>query len=191
MTIMQTLAASGSVINYNYTGATSPVYTYGAIIGFSVDNYNGAIKVTVGYWYGSGYSSTAWQQLSNYSGTAATTSYSEIVQMPLSAATANTILYGTAASGYVKHPCNCIFGNPIYYYGNDVDVNGNSPGPGGGWIIATKWDGGRYLTIYLNPSRNGTGDTGTTISMNNLDSAMNNLSGGLSTTQVTLLLPPF
>jgi hypothetical protein len=48
-------------------------------------------------------------------------------------------------------------------------------------MVAASWDGNNTVNVYLNPSRRGTGDTGTTISMSNMGSAINYLNGGAGT----------
>lgn len=162
---------------YPYAGASSNQYTYSAIMGYSVDYFNGSLKVTVGYW-GSG-GTNSWTPLQYYSGSGNPSTYGEIAQFILTAANANTTLYATGASGYVKAPCNCIFGNPIYVYGNNVKPSGaTSNAPGAAWMVAVEWNGSNSVKIWLNSSRNGTGDTGTSISMGNLYYAVNQLNGG-------------
>jgi hypothetical protein len=161
---------------HEYGGASSSQQVYNAIIGYSIDYFNGSLKLTVGYW-GSG-NTGSWTALKNYSGSGNPSTYGEIAQFVLTSGNANTKLYATGASGYVKSPCNCIFGNPIYVYGNDVNTSGGSSGkPNGAWMIAAEWNGSNQVKIYLNPSRNGTGDTGTSISMSNFISALNQLNG--------------
>lgn len=159
-----------------YAGTSSSQQVYNAIIGYSIDYFNGGLKVTVGYW-GSG-NTGSWTALQYYSGSGNPSTYGEIAQFTLTAANANTVLYATGASGYVKSPCNCIFGNPIYVYGNNVNITGGSTGaPNAAWMMAVSWNGSTEVKIYLNPSRNGTGDTGTSISMSNFISALNQLNG--------------
>lgn len=161
----------------NYAGKASAVYTYTANIGFSIDSFNGNLKVTVGYW-GSG-GTTAWPQLTYKTTSSATAGYSEIAQFTLTAANANVVQYGTIASGNMLYYAAQIFSNPVLAYGNNVNTSGGSTGaPGAAWMVAASWDGVNKVSVYLNPSRNGTGDTGTTITMGNLSSAINDLNGG-------------
>jgi hypothetical protein len=44
-------------------------------------------------------------------------------------------------------------------------------------MVAASWNGSNTVYVYLNPSRNGTGDTGTSISMSNLTNSINQLNG--------------
>lgn len=160
-----------------YAGASSSQYTYSAIMGYSIDYFNGSLKVTVGYW-GSG-NTGSWTALQYYPGSGSAGDFGDIVQFVLTSGNANTTLYGTGGSGYVKKNCNCVFGNPIYVYGNNVAAPGGSTGaPGAAWMTAVEWNGSNTVRIWLNPSRNGTGDTGTSISMSNLGSAVNQINGG-------------
>jgi len=128
--------------------------------------------------------------LQYYSGSGNPSTYGEIAQFVMTYANANTTLYATGASGYVKSPCNCIFGNPIYVYGNNVQAPGGSSGaPGAAWMVAAEWNGSTQVRVWINPSRNGTGDTGTSISMNSFTNAMNDLNGGLGgSSPVTITL---
>lgn len=181
-----TIPTSGAINVFNfrnatathpYAGASSSQYTYSGIMGYSIDYFNGSLKVTVGYW-GSG-NTSSWTALRYYSGSGNPSSFGEIAQFVLTAANANTTLYGTGGSGNVKSPCNCIFGNPIYVYGNNVGAPGGSTGaPGAAWMVAAEWNGSSTVRIWLNYSRNGTGDTGTSISMSNLGQAVNQINGG-------------
>ncbi len=175
------LSFRGASATRAYYGLSSNNYVYSANYGFSLDYFNGALRLTIGYW-GSGANSTSWTQLQYYTGTAATAQYSEIVQIPLTSANANVIQYATGASGFVKHPCNCIFSNPIYAYGQNIAAQTGQgtpvgPAPGAAWMAAARWNGTNSVTVYLNAGRNGTGDTGTSISMNNLGQAFGQFAG--------------
>lgn len=162
---------------HHYAGVSSPTYTYNACIGFSVDYFNGGLKITVGYW-GSGNTST-WTQLQYKSTATPTANYAEIAQFTMTAANANVVQYGTIASGNILYYGQQIFSNPVLAYGNDVNTTGGSTGaPGAAWMVAAMWNGSNTAYVYLNPSRNGTGDTGTTISMGNMGQAINYLNGG-------------
>jgi hypothetical protein len=181
-----TIPASGAIqlddfynakTTHAYAGVSSTQVVYNAIIGYSIDYFDGGLKVTVGYW-GSG-DTNSWTALQYYPGSGNTSTYGEIAQFVMTYANANTILYATSASGYVKYFCNCIFGNPILFYGNNVNTTGGSTGaPGAAWMMAAEWNGTNQVKIYLNPSRNGTGDTGTSISMANFGNCINQLNGG-------------
>jgi hypothetical protein len=166
-----------STSTYPYAGASSSQYTFSAIMGYSIDYFDGSLKVTVGYW-GSG-NTGSWTALQYYPGSGSAADFGDIVQFVLTLGNANTTLYGTGSSGYVKKNCNCVFGNPIYVYGNNVAAPGGSTGaPGAAWMTAVEWNGSNTVRIWLNPSRNGTGDTGTSISMSNLGQTVNQLNGG-------------
>lgn len=160
-----------------YSGASSGTYTYNACMGYSIDYFNGGLKVTVGYW---GTANTgSWTQLQFKTTATATANFAEIAQFTLTAANANTVQYGTIASGNMLYYAAQIFSNPVLAYGNNVNTSGGSAGaPGAAWMAAASWNGSNTVYVYLNPSRNGTGDTGTSISMANLSSAINYLNGG-------------
>jgi hypothetical protein len=166
---------------YHYDGVSSPTYTFNACMGYSVDYFNGnKLIVTVGYW---GSANTgSWTQLQYNTTSAPTANYSEIAQFTLTAANANTVQYGTIASGNMLYYGAQIFSNPVLFYGNNVNTDGGASGaPGAAWMVAASWDGTDEVYVYLNPSRNGTGDTGTTISMSNMGQAINYLNGGAGT----------
>jgi hypothetical protein len=108
----------------------------------------------------------------------ATTNFREIAQFTLTSANANTVQYGTIASGNMLYQAAQIFSNPVLAYGNNVNTTGGSTGaPGANWMVAASWNGSNTVYVYLNPSRNGTGDTGTSISMSNLSNSINQLNG--------------
>jgi hypothetical protein len=147
-------------------------------MGYSVDYFNGnKLIVTVGYW-GNGNTST-WTQLQFKSSATKPPNYSEVGQFTLTAANANQVQYGTIASGNILYSQASIFSNPILAYGNNVNTSGGSSGaPGAAWMVAASWNGTNQVYVYLNPSRNGTGDTGTSISMANMGDAINYLNNG-------------
>jgi hypothetical protein len=159
-----------------YAGVSSSTVTFNACIGYSIDYFNGALKVTVGYW---GTANTgSWTELQFKTTSTATTNFREIAQFTLTAANANTVQYGTIASGNMLYQAAQIFSNPVLAYGNNVNTTGGSTGaPGAAWMVAASWNGSNTVYVYLNPSRNGTGDTGTSISMSNMIGAMNQLNG--------------
>lgn len=161
----------------NYNGRSSGTYTYNACIGFSIDAFNGSLKVTVPYW---GTANTgSWTQVTFKTTSTPTANYSEIAQFTLTAANKNVIQYGTLASGNILYSGAAIFSNPVLAYGNNVNTNGGSEGaPGAAWMVAASWNGTNEVYVYLNPSRNGTGDTGTSISMGELSNAINQLNEG-------------
>lgn len=159
-----------------YAGASSSTATYSACMGYSIDYFNGALKVTVGYW---GTANTgSWTELQYKTTSSATANFREIAQFTLTAANANTVQYGTIASGNMLYQTAQIFSNPVLAYGNNVNTTGGSTGaPGAAWMVAASWNGSNTVYVYLNPSRNGTGDTGTSISMSNLTNSINQLNG--------------
>lgn len=161
-----------------YAGRSSPTYTYNACMAYSVDYFSSnRLIVTVGYW-GTGNTST-WPQLQFKSSATKPANYSEVGQFILTAANANQVQYGTIASGNVLYYQASIFSNPILAYGNNVNTSGGSSGaPGANWMVAASWNGTNTVYVYLNPSRNGTGDTGTSISMSNMSAAINYLNDG-------------
>jgi hypothetical protein len=165
-----------------YGGASSPTYTYNACMGYSIDYFrDNRLTVTVGYW-GTGANTSTWTQLQFKTSSTDTANYNEIAQFTLTAANANVVQYGTIASGNMLYYSAQIFSNPVLYYGNDVNTSGGSSGaPGAAWMVAASWDGANTVYVYLNPSRRGTGDTGTTISMSNMGSTINYLNGGAGT----------
>ena len=161
-----------------YAGASSSTATYSACMGYSIDYFkNNKLIVTVGYW---GNANTgSWTQLQFKNDTSKPANYSEVAQFTLTAANANQVQYGTIASGNVIYYQASIFSNPILAYGNNVNTTGGSSGaPGAAWMVAASWNGSNTVYVYLNPSRNGTGDTGTSISMSNLTDSINQLNGG-------------
>jgi hypothetical protein len=159
-----------------YAGASSSTATYNACMGYSIDYFKNN-QLTVGYW---GNANTgSWTQLQFKNDTSKPASYSEVAQFTLTAANANQVQYGTIASGNVIYYQASIFSNPILAYGNNVNTTGGSSGaPGANWMVAASWNGSNTVYVYLNPSRNGTGDTGTSISMGNLTDSINQLNGG-------------
>lgn len=159
-----------------YAGVSSTTEVYNACIGYSIDYFNGGLKVTVGYWGNANTSS--WTQLQFKDTATKPTNYFEVAQFTLTAANANTVQYGTIASGNMLYYQAVIFSNPVLAYGNNVNTTGGSTGaPGAAWMVAASWNGSNEVKVYLNPSRNGTGDTGTTISMGQMVVAMNQLNG--------------
>jgi hypothetical protein len=164
----------------NYNGRSSPTYTFNACMGFSVDAFNGGLRVTVGYW-GTG-NTDSWTGLTFKTTASSTSGLSEIAQFTLTAANKNVVQYGTIASGNMLFFQAQIFSNPVLAYGNNVNTSGGSEGaPGAAWMVAASWNGTNEVYVYLNPSRNGTGDTGTSISMSNMGSAIDFLNGGAGT----------
>jgi hypothetical protein len=162
---------------YHYAGVSSSTVTFNACIGYSVDYFrSNQLTVTVGYW---GTANTgSWTQLEYNTTSAATTNYREIAQFTMTAANANVVQYGTIASGNMLYYAAQIFSNPVLAYGNNVNTTGGSTGaPGAAWMMAASWNGTDTVYVYLNPSRNGTGDTGTSISMANMVGALNQLNG--------------
>jgi hypothetical protein len=162
---------------HSYAGASSSTATYNACMGYSIDYFRGnKLTVTVGYW---GTANTgSWTQLQLKSDSSKPANYSEVAQFTLTAANANQVQYGTIASGNVLYYQASIFSNPILAYGNNVNTTGGSSGaPGANWMVAASWNGSNTVYVYLNPSRNGTGDTGTSISMSNLTNSINQLNG--------------
>lgn len=159
-----------------YAGVSSSTATYSACMGYSIDYFNGALKVTVGYW---GTANTgSWSELQYKTTSSATANFREIAQFTMTAANANTVQYGTIASGNMLYYAAQIFSNPVLAYGNNVNTTGGSTGaPGAAWMVAASWNGSNEVYVYLNPSRNGTGDTGTSISMSNLTDSINQLNG--------------
>lgn len=159
-----------------YAGVSSTTEVYNACIGYSIDYFNGGLKVTVGYW---GNANTgSWTQLQFKDTATKPTNYFEVAQFTLTAANANTVQYGTIASGNMLYYQAVIFSNPVLAYGNNVNTTGGSTGaPGAAWMVAASWNGSNQVKVYLNPSRNGTGDTGTSISMGQMIAAMNQLNG--------------
>lgn len=161
---------------HSYVWDATTTATYNACMGYSVDYFNGSLKATVGYW-GTG-NPSSWTQLQYKTSASPTANYQEIAQFTLTAANANTVQYGTIASGNMLYYGAVIFSNPVLAYGNNVNTTGGSSGaPGANWMVAASWNGSDTVYIYLNPSRNGTGDTGTSISMSNLTNSINQLNG--------------
>lgn len=170
-------AFRGTKATHAYAGKSSSTDTYSACMGYSIDYFKGnKLIVTVGYW---GNANTgSWTQLQFKNDTSKPANWSEVAQFTLTAANANQVQYGTIASGNMNFYQASIFSNPILAYGNNVNTTGGSTGaPGANWMVAASWNGTNTVYVYLNPSRNGTGDTGTSISMNNLTASINQLNG--------------
>jgi hypothetical protein len=164
-----------------YAGASSSTYQYNACMGYSVDYFNGGLKITIGYWGDA--TTSSWPQLQYKTTATATANFVEIAQFAMTAANANIVQYGTIASGNMLYYSTTIFSNPVLAYGNNVNTSGGSTGaPGARWMVAASWNGTNTAYVYLNPSRNDTGDTGTTISMGNMSEAINYLNGGAGST---------
>jgi hypothetical protein len=166
-----------SKATHAYAGRSSSTDTYNACMGYSIDYFKGnKLIVTVGYW---GTANTgSWTQLQFKNDTSKPANYSEVAQFTLTADNANQVQYGTISSGNVIYYQASIFSNPILAYGNNVNTTGGSSGaPGANWMVAASWNGSNTVYVYLNPSRNGTGDTGTSISMSNLTASINQLNG--------------
>lgn len=159
---------------HSYKNQGSANYTYYAMIGYSVDYFNGKLRFTSGYWSQTGNPS----QLVLATSSSNMSTWGNVVQMTLT--TQGYIEYGYE-SKLIKSDA-LIFSNQVTDYCNVVAATGETQTPTDRWCIAARWNGGNSITMWLNSSRNGTGDTGSTISMNNLSSAMSNLSGGSTTT---------
>lgn len=181
-----TIPSSGPISLQNFRGAKathqyinqgSANYTYNAKVGFSIDYFNGYLTATLGYWNNGqqGGGSNVLIQATSTNRDSYYPYFSEVVQVRLT--TPGQTVYGTTSN--MLAPCYCIFDNLILSYGNPGPASSN-------WMMAARWNGGNSVTIILNPSRNGTGDTGTSISMGQLSNAMLNLSGGVSDTEYTV-----
>jgi hypothetical protein len=167
----------GAEATHQYINQGSANFTFNAKVGFSIDYFNGFLTATLGYWNNGqqGGGSSVLIQATSTNRDTYFPYFSEVAQVRLT--TAGQTVYGTTSN--ILAFCYCIFGNPILAYGNPGPASGN-------WMMAARWNGGNSMTIILNPSRNGTGDTGTSISMSNLGQAMSNLSGGASNTEYTV-----
>jgi hypothetical protein len=163
-----------SEATHSYKNAHSSVYTYFAQIGYSVDYFNGKLRLTSGYWSQNGNST----QLIQATSSSNMSTWSEVVQLELT--TQGYVEYGYE-SKLIKSG-SVIFSNQVIDYCNIVTATGTTQTPTDRWCMAARWNGGNSITLWLNDSRNGTGDTGTSISMANMSSAMSNLSGGSTTT---------
>lgn len=181
-----TIPSSGAISLQNFRGAEathqyinqgSANFTFNAKVGFSIDYFNGFLTATLGYWNNGqqGGGSSVLIQATSTNRDSYFPFFSEVAQVRLTVP--GQTVYGTTSN--ILAFCYCIFGNPILTYGNPGPASGN-------WMMAARWNGGNSMTIILNPSRNGTGDTGTSISMSNLGAAMSNLSGGASNTEYTV-----
>lgn len=159
---------------HSYKNQGSANYTYFAMIGFSVDYFNGKLRLTSGYWSQTG--NPAQLVLATSSSNMST--WGNVVQLELT--TQGYIEYGYE-SKLIKSSA-VIFSNQVTDYCNVVPAAGETQTPTDRWCMAARWNGGNSITLWLNDSRNGTGDTGSSISMGNLSSAMSNLSGGSTTT---------
>lgn len=171
----------GSEATHHYYGKSSNNYTYNANYAFSLDYFNGALRLNIGYW-GSSANNSTWSQLQYKSSSSKTAQYSEIAQFTLRDSNVNTIQYGTIASGNMLYYGAQIFSNPVLAYGQNIAAQTGQgvpvgSAPGAAWMVAARYNGGNSVTVYLNAGRNGTGDTGSSISMSNLGQAFGEFAG--------------
>ena len=139
-----------------------------ADVGWSLDQFNGFLTLTLGYGSNVYHGAANANELVQLINPAVATTWSEVAQFKF--AVANTIYFGTYGSGNLIKP-SPFFGQPAFaIFGWDNTIFGQVPpgaaGPGyNRWFAAAKWNGlasgaGGAITVYFNPAQYGTGDTG-------------------------------
>ena len=158
-------AFRGTDSHHNYVSVATPVQSYQASTGWSIDYFNGHLVATLATCsnleHATPYAdalqfATSTSLLSYYGG------WDQVAQVFLDVP--NTVYYGTNA--------NCIKLGGSMPGGNNP--NAYSPT---GWCMAASWDGANAITIYCQPSMNGTGDNGSTITLSNLITSFGTISG--------------
>lgn len=174
------IPASGPLSFSNFYGAWKDTHyvavatanqTYQASTGWSIDHINGHLTATLATWSNVFHATPDASYLINAT-TASLTAYggwNQVAQVQLDVP--NTVYYGFNNT--------LIKLGGIFYDGQTVNAYAN-----GGWCMAASWDGANSITIYCNPSLNGTGDTGSSITMSNLIYSFGTVSGGTTTTVV-------
>ena len=145
----------GAQIDTHYVAVATANQTYQASTGWSIDYFNGHLTATLATWSNVYHATPDANQLIKAT-TASLNAYggwNQVAQVYLD--TPNTIYYGTNST--------LIKLGGVFYDGQTV--NAYSPG---GWCMAASWDGGNNITIYCYPSMNGTGDTGSTYTSQDL-----------------------
>ena len=154
---------SASAWQHYYTSADNYVY-WQASVGWSVDYQYGGLLVTLGtqstLYHQQAYGSTLGLGATNAS--VAAGGWSQVARVYLAAP--NTIYYGTNDT--------LIKPGGVFYEGQTI--NAYSPS---GWCMAASYNGANSMTIYCQPTMNSTGDTGSSITLNNLIAAFGQISG--------------
>jgi hypothetical protein len=151
--------------SHHYYDNQSNRYTYSAATGWSIDYYNGKLRATVGWWANDppnfGVVEGAYLQFGNSSGTDSTGRFFQNV-------------HSVILEPNVTVDCN----NSNFLRNNAFNANFAS----GGWSHRLTWNGANAITIQINPSWSGTGDTGTSITMSNMASSFSDKFGSTSFT---------
>jgi hypothetical protein len=170
-----------SEATHSYRAAKSANYTYAAQIGYSVDYFNGKLRINCGYYQ---LANATLSQLVFATSSSDMSTWGNVVQLELT--TQGYIEYGYESKLIKNDPA--IYSNQPTDYMNIVTPTGETQAPTDRWLIAARWNGGSSITMWRNTSWNGTGDTGSNISMSNLASAFNELSGNTSDSTFTFTI---
>lgn len=150
---------------HHYYDNQSYRYTYSAATGWSIDYYDGVLKATVGWWANDppnfGTVEGAYLAFGNYSGTDTTGRFFQNVH---SVILEPNVAVDCTNSNFLKNNAfSCSYAS-------------------GGWSHRLTWDGADSITIQINSSWSGTGDTGTSITMSNMAGSFSDKFGSTSYT---------
>ncbi len=150
---------------HHYYDNQSNRYTYSAATGWSIDYYNGKLRATVGWWANDppnfGTVEGAYLQFGNSSGSDATGRFFRNVH---SVILEPNVTVDCTNSNFLRNEAfNCSYAS-------------------GGWSHRLTWNGANAITIQINSSWSGTGDTGTSITMSNMASSFSDKFGSTSFT---------
>lgn len=148
---------------HSYTNRNTGRVVWQADTGWSIDYRNGKLVATLGYWSNVFHASAYSSELVLATPSSNMGSWNEVAQVEL--AQAGTIYYGTRDK--------LIKTGGIYFTGQGILSY-----TAGEWMMAARWNGNDTVTVFLNPTRYGTGDTGTSITMANLGASFEQVAGG-------------
>ena len=147
---------------HSYTNQNTGRVVWQADTGWSIDYRNGKLVATLGYWSNVYHASAYPSELVLATSSSMMDSWNEVAQVEL--AVANTIYYG--------YRNKLIKTGGVYYTGQGLVTYAENE-----WMMAARWNGDNTVTVFLNPVRYGTGDTGTSITMANLGASFEQVAG--------------
>ena len=160
----------GATIKKSITAQSTGWMHWQADTGWAIDIIDNKVIATLGYWSNVHHGSADPNQLRLANANSDMSTWQEVAQVTL--AVPNQIYYGYRE--------NLIKIGGVWYQGQGLISYGEN-----GWIMGARWNGDNTVTIFMNPVRYGTGDTGTSITMSNLgatfERAANTDSDGSST----------
>jgi hypothetical protein len=184
-------------LHVNYVKNGTPYFPYGGCTGWSIDNVNGKIIVTVGYWSSHGgdwhwgaieAEGTAILGLVELQNTSVTGTIMPITQVASTTSRWQNIARFVFTTTGLKYALptngNILRTNGWDVLGSSTSPDGIDPGPGQNWMIAAKWDGANNIVIFCNKAVNSlSGDTGTYMTETGINDSFASLAG-YSNTQV-------